>query len=309
MWSSFDRTSPVSGSKCVICSTSSPKNEMRYAVSECDGWISTMSPFTRKRPRPSSVSLRGVLDVDQFPQHEIAVGRLADREEHEPVLVLLGRAEAVDARHRGDDDRVSARQKVRCRRVAQPVDVVVPRAVLLDVEVGLRDVRLRLVVVVVGDEVLDRVRREELAELVAELGGERLVVRDHKRRLLDLLDQPRHRRRLAGARRAEQRLVAAPPRAARPRAIRSPPAGRPSGRRQVEVLSGCTVGTGYPRRRAVARLPACAAVASITPWRRFSSRRGRAGGESQAGRPAALSICGSTTARRRSPATRACSRP
>ena len=39
----------------------------------------------------------------------------------------------------------------------QPVDVVVPRRVLLDVEVGLRDVRLGLVVVVVRDEVLDRV--------------------------------------------------------------------------------------------------------------------------------------------------------
>ena len=54
--------------------------------------------------------------------------------------------------------------------------------VLLDVEVGLRDVRLGLVVVVVGDEVLDRVVREELPELVAELRGERLVVRDHERR-------------------------------------------------------------------------------------------------------------------------------
>ena len=58
-------------------------------------------------------------------------------------------------------------------------DVVVLRGVLLDVQVGLRDVRLRLVVVVVRDEVLDRVRREELAELVAELSGQRLVVRDH----------------------------------------------------------------------------------------------------------------------------------
>ena len=96
----------------------------------------------------------------------------------------------------------------RGRRVPQPVDVVVPRRVLLDVEVGLRDVRLRLVVVVVGDEVLDGVRREELAELVAELRGERLVVRDHERRPADLLDRPRHRRRLAGARRADERLEA-----------------------------------------------------------------------------------------------------
>ena len=41
--------------------------------------------------------------------------------------------------------------------MAEPVDVVVARAVLLDVEVGLGDVGLGLVVVVVGDEVLDRV--------------------------------------------------------------------------------------------------------------------------------------------------------
>ena len=51
-------TSPVSGSKCVICSTSSPKNEMRCAVSEYAGCTSTTSPLTRNRPRPSSVSLR-----------------------------------------------------------------------------------------------------------------------------------------------------------------------------------------------------------------------------------------------------------
>ena len=92
--------------------------------------------------------------------------------------------------------------------MAETVDVLVSGRVLLDVEVGLRDVRLRLVVVVVGDEVFDGVRGEELAELVAELGGERLVVRDHERRPLQLLHQPGHGRRLAGSGRAEQRLEA-----------------------------------------------------------------------------------------------------
>ncbi len=111
----------------------------------------------------------------------------------------------------------------------QPRDVVVPGRVLLDVEVGLRHVRLGLVVVVVGDEVLDGVVGEELPELVAELRRERLVVRDHERGPLQLLDDPRHRRRLAGAGRAEQRLVAVP--RARPTlpAARSRAAGRRSG--------------------------------------------------------------------------------
>jgi hypothetical protein len=59
--------------------------------------------------------------------------------------------------------------------VAQPVDLVVDRRVLLDIEVLGGDVGLGLVVVVVGDEVLDPVVREELAELVAELRRQRLA--------------------------------------------------------------------------------------------------------------------------------------
>src|SRR5205823_10166041 len=116
--------------------------------------------------------------------------------------------QAVDAGDGRDDDHVPARDQRRGRGEPQPRDVVVPGRVLLDVEVGLGDVRLGLVVVVVGDEVLDGAVREELPELVAELGRERLVVGDDERRPADLLDRPRHRRRLAGAGRADERLVA-----------------------------------------------------------------------------------------------------
>ena len=83
--------------------------------------------------------------------------------------------------------------------MAQPVDLLVDRRVLLDVEVLGRDVGLGLVVVVVGDEVLDRVVGEERAELVAQLRGQRLVVGDDERRALHALDDARHRHRLAGA--------------------------------------------------------------------------------------------------------------
>ena len=68
-----------------------------------------------------------VLDVDQLPQHHVAVGLLADGEEDDALLVLLRRAEAVDAGDGRDDDRVAALEQVRGRRVAEPVDVVVPR--------------------------------------------------------------------------------------------------------------------------------------------------------------------------------------
>src|SRR5262249_28269167 len=63
------------------------------------------------------------------------------------------------------------------------------------------------VVVVVADEVLDRVVREELLELAVELGSERLVVRDDQRRAVVLLDHVGDREGLPGAGRAEQELM------------------------------------------------------------------------------------------------------
>ena len=68
------------------------------------------------------------------------------------------------------------------RAEPQPVEVVVARGVLLDVDVALRDVGFGLVVVVVADEVLDGVVGEQLRELLVELGGQRLVVADDQRR-------------------------------------------------------------------------------------------------------------------------------
>ena len=88
--------------------------------------------------------------------------------------------------------------------MAQPLHLLVERGVLLDVGVGLRDVRLGLVVVVVGDEVLHGVLREELPELVGELGRQGLVGLHHQDRPLHPLGQPGHGRRLAGAGGAEQ---------------------------------------------------------------------------------------------------------
>ena len=92
------------------------------------------------------------------------------------------------------------------RRQAHLLDVLVDRAVLLDEEIALRHVGLGLVVVVVADEVLDRVLREELAELAVELRRQRLVGREDDRRPADLGDHVGHREGLARAGDAEQRL-------------------------------------------------------------------------------------------------------
>ena len=88
--------------------------------------------------------------------------------------------------------------------MAQSLDLVIDRGILFDEGVRLGDVGLGLVVVVVGDEVLDGVVWEQLAELGGELGGERLVRLKDQSGTLQLLDEPGRGGALTRARRTHE---------------------------------------------------------------------------------------------------------
>ena len=180
----------------------------------------------------------GVLHLHEPAEQVVALDRVADPEPGHPVDVLLRGAQAVDARHRGDDDDVATGQQAVGGAVPQPLDLVVDRGVLLDVGVGLRDVGLGLEVVVVADEVLDGVVGQQLAELVGQLRGQRLVGRHDERGALHLLDEPGRGGGLAGAGGAEQHGVVLP----RPHSAREVGDGRRLVARGLEVgddLEGC----------------------------------------------------------------------
>ena len=119
-----------------------------------------------------------VLDVDEMPQHRVAPDALALVQTDRDRAVVDRGTQAVDARDRRDDDHVAPLEERPRRRVPHAVDLLVARAVLLDVGVAPGDVRLGLVVVVVRDEVLNGVLGEELLELAVELRGQCLVVRE-----------------------------------------------------------------------------------------------------------------------------------
>ena len=164
-------------------------------------------PAHPERAAPKLVVVAVVPRVDELGEQVAAVERLALPRHQEHAVVRLGRAEAVDARDRGHDHDVAPLEEAARRREPEPVDLLVDRRLLLDVRVRLRDVGLGLVVVVVRDEVLDGVAREEGLELLVELRGERLVVGQHERRAVHLGDDRGHRERLAAAGDAEQHLV------------------------------------------------------------------------------------------------------
>ena len=151
----------------------------------------------------------GVLDGDEARHHGVAVGAVARAEGDDHAAVVFGGAEAVDAGDGGDDDGVGAVDERVGGGEAEAVDFVVGGGVFFDVGVGLGNVGLGLVVVVVADEVLDGVAREEFLELGVELGGEGLVMAHDEGRAADARDDVRHGEGLAAAGDAFEGAVAA----------------------------------------------------------------------------------------------------
>ena len=150
----------------------------------------------------------GIVDLDEAAQKFVARHLLPGAQRDAEAEELLGRAQAVDARDGGDDDDVVPLAQSARRRIAQLIDLVVHRKVLLDIGIGGRDIALGLIVIVVGDEVFDGVFGEKFAELVAQLRRKRLVVRDDERGPPHVLDDVCHRERLAAARHADEHLRA-----------------------------------------------------------------------------------------------------
>ena len=150
----------------------------------------------------------GIVDLDEAAQKLVARHLLPGAQRDAEAEELLGRAQAVDARDGGDDDDVVPLAQSARRRIAQLIDLVVHRKVLLDIGIGGRDIALGLIVIVVGDEVFDGVFGEKFAELVAQLRRKRLVVRDDERGPPHVFDDVCHRERLAAARHADEHLRA-----------------------------------------------------------------------------------------------------
>ena len=132
----------------------------------------------------------------------------AQRDDH--VAVIDWVTQGVDAGDTGHNDDVPALGQGGSGRVTKFFDLVVDGAVLFDIGVGVCDVGFRLVVVVVADKILHRIVWKKRLKLRTKLGGQRLVVRQHQRRTVDLLDDVCHGEGFARTGDAEQRLLLIP---------------------------------------------------------------------------------------------------
>ena len=84
--------------------------------------------------------------------------------------------------------------------------MLVNRRIFLDEQVTRRHIGLGLVVVVVGDKILDRIVREKLAKFAVELRRQRLIRGQHQGRAPGVCDHLCHRKCLPRASDTEQGL-------------------------------------------------------------------------------------------------------
>ena len=123
------------------------------------------------------------------------------------LLKIVRLPQTVDAADGGHHDHVPPLQQRGGGAQPQAVDFLIDGGVLFNKGIRVGDICLRLVVVVVGHEVFHRVVGEELLELLAQLGGQDLIVGQHQGGPLDGLDDLGHSVGLARAGDAQQDLL------------------------------------------------------------------------------------------------------
>ena len=116
------------------------------------------------------------------------------------------RANAVNARDRGNDDHIIAFQQRARGGVAHAVNLFVDAGFFLDIGVRARHIGFRLVIIIIGNEIFYRVVWEEFLELAVKLGGECFVWCQNEGRALGFLDNLGHGEGFAGTGDAEQDL-------------------------------------------------------------------------------------------------------
>ena len=118
----------------------------------------------------------------------------------------------------------------------QTLDLVVDPRILLDKGVRHRDIRFRLIVIVVRYEVLHRVIREEFPEFGAELGCQDLIVGQHQGGPLEPFYDLGHGIGFAGAGDPQQGLLLQPQLQAPGQLIDG-----------LRLIAGGRKGTDYPK--------------------------------------------------------------
>ena len=151
-----------------------------------------------------------VLDLNQLADHIVAVADHPRPQRNHHVMVIDRAAQSVDTGNGGNNDHIAALGKSGCRRMAEFVDIVIDRGILLNISIRLRYIGLRLVIIIITHKILYSIFREVGLHLAVELGGKGLIMRQDQGGLIQRLYHIGHGESLAGTGHAKQGLTLIP---------------------------------------------------------------------------------------------------
>ncbi len=141
-----------------------------------------------------------VLNLDQVVQHRVAFDLLANVEGKDAVLVLVRITKTEDTGDRGHHDHVVTLQERGRGRVPQLIDLIVDGGILFNVGITGWYIGLRLVVIIVRNEIFHRIIREELLHFAIQLPRQGLVVGKDQGRFIHVSNHVGDREGLPGPR-------------------------------------------------------------------------------------------------------------
>ena len=161
----------------------------------------------------SALELRfgtGIESVHEGIKNLLAAGSLACRQLHARSVEIFRISDTVKTRHARNHDDIPPPGKQRSRGPqAEFLDLLVDGEVFFDVGVGCRKIGLRLVIVVIGNEIFHGVLRKERLEFAVELCRQRFVVAQDERRPFQFGDDVRNGKGLSRTGDSEQGVVTA----------------------------------------------------------------------------------------------------
>ena len=135
-----------------------------------------------------------ILNIDELSHQLLPVLLHARTQRYHLVFIVYRTSQSVYARYARYYYHVSSFGKRCSCGMPEFFYLCIDVRILFYIRVGRSHVRLRLIVVVVGDEVFHCVLRKKFLELAVQLSCQRLVMGYHERRFLHFLYELRHRK-------------------------------------------------------------------------------------------------------------------
>ena len=137
----------------------------------------------------ASVScIYGLGDPEEYYGMMLSLRPGMEKDRDEVLRVAL----AGNAGYAGNNNNILSLHQRRRGGMAQLINFIIDRGILFDIGIRTGYIRLRLIIVIIADEILHRIFGEKLLQLVIKLCRKGFIVRNDQGRLLDFLNDICH---------------------------------------------------------------------------------------------------------------------